>query len=222
MFVLSILDGEGGAKIGDALNEGAIGVFFFIWWFTNHKVAGVEINIWEKIEEFGSQFGLQKILDCASLGFTLSLTTGAYHSGLSGKAWGKFYIFDRPFFVPMIRAVAVACASDFFPLNKGINFKSCSSMAFKAFIVVLFVHLLTISPLYNKDADGDGTVDADANAGGAEGGAGGGDGIKVPTPTQVMHLWALVMFLLGPVLPEDKIFNAVTDVLYKATNLQRA
>lgn len=118
VIVPAIVSGDWSGLLANETNATLV---FVCWYLTNHNIPVADFDLWGQIQSFGGNFGLQTIMDLSSTCFT----TGLIIAGASASAGAGY--FGHSWFVPMAGGIMAGCASDFFPLNKGINIKNTAA-----------------------------------------------------------------------------------------------
>lgn len=140
VIVLDILNGRAQSLLAD---ETALTLVLFCWYFANHDIPFTGFNVWTTLSGAAGAW-LQNVLDVCSLCFVTNQVLAAAGSASAAGPLG-FSVFT-----PLAMAGAAGAASEFFPLNKGINLKSCSAQLYSALCIggfVVFMPMVLASPV---------------------------------------------------------------------------
>lgn len=130
----------GGLIVNDVVSGSAIGLFadealvtlvFLCWYFCNHNLPMTSLNLWTTVSEpLGPIF--QKFLGTCSVIFNTNLVIAAVASP------SKAGLLGVSFFTPLFMAVLVGAASQFFPLNKGVDLSKCSQAVYDSAAIAVY------------------------------------------------------------------------------------
>lgn len=145
-FVRTVIACYSGWILVDLLNgneqriltdESHVFLAFVAWYFTQHNLPGSDINLWNKVTEMipTDKFDYNVLFDIASLIWSTQFICSTVENATStASSTVGFSIFTPLFF-----GVAAGCASDFFPLNKGIDVSACSDRLYSSLLISFYI-----------------------------------------------------------------------------------
>jgi len=118
-------------------NESHVFLAFVAWYVTQHNLPGTDINLWNKVTDMipTNNFDYNVLFDIASLVWSTQFLCATVES-VSSEA-SKTVGFS--IFTPLFYGVAAGCASDFFPLNKGIDVSECSERLYSSLLISFYI-----------------------------------------------------------------------------------
>lgn len=127
-----------GAGFGELLsNEHAASAVFVAWWLVNKNVPMTDFSIWDTVTDLPHVgAALTSTLAFASEMWVATCVVNAAQAGVA--AAGAPGPLGFAFVLPCFYAAATACATDFFPLDKGLKIRRGAAIE-NAFLTALFI-----------------------------------------------------------------------------------
>merc|ERR1719502_208001 len=117
-------------------NEKNLSITFLCWYLTNHNIPFTQMNLWSALNDIAGDI-IQCVLRACSAAYTFNLIVGAVETAKANNTSGL--VTDFAVFTPVVYAIFAGAASQFFPLNKGVNVDECTDAINYAIIVAVIL-----------------------------------------------------------------------------------